>query len=211
MKLVTTLLALASFAAAQAATVTLFATKDTSLYPTVTGSETTLTAKPGQQVLVGFDLSGIPIGSVIQEVQLRLYHSDFTDPAGISFDLSSLFIPNETWNETSISINGYSAITTLSDSSSQYMLFTGNAGSGFLNAVQNYVSNPTANNGFGFDYIYPEPNPFYYEELSFFSREGGMATGRAPLLTVTYTIPEPSTAILGIISSGFLFRRRRQS
>ncbi len=98
--------------------------------------------------------------------------------------------------------------------------------SGMLSDVQNWLDNPTTNDGWllramsGIESngtVIPDleapPVPPGQSFLGFWTRDGAMANNNlaiAPMLTVTYT-PEPAIGTLALLAAPFVLPRRRRS
>ena len=88
---------------------------------------------------------------------------------------------------------------------------------GLVGDVQGWLNNPASNNGWE---LINAAEGTAQSLLGFYSREGqqvgGVAASQLPLLTITYTVPEPAPAAvlaggLAALAVGVAFRRRGQA
>lgn len=82
---------------------------------------------------------------------------------------------------------------------------------GLVTDVQNWLNNPSSNDGW---ILINAAETTSQSLLGFYSREGGQVSGvtasQLPQLTVTYTVPEPTTCILVLAGVGLLVTRAAQ-
>ena len=181
--------------------------------------------------LIAFNIASvIPAGSVVSNVTLTMFLAQSSpDPAPISVSLHAAnkdwgeggssgggtgapaqngdatwiynFYNTSSWNTIGGDFRGASSAATTVNNAGQDYLWT----AGTLVAdVQAWVNNPGTN--FGWFVIGNETRNTSAQR--FISSEGSATLG--PRLTITYTIPEPSSVLLGLAGACALVWRRRR-
>ena len=178
-----------------------------------------------RRALMEFDIAGsIPSGATITSVSLTLTQTKIGPGASTSFDLRKL---NASWGEGTSSGSGGGALATTNDATWNYRFYnstswsTPGADFGAVSAsvalagngqytvnstpalvadVQGWLNSPSSNNG----WIFRAADESFTSAREIGSRE----TATPPQLTVTYSVPEPTTGIIfGAVA--FIAGRRR--
>ena len=182
--------------------------------------------------LIAFNIASvIPAGSTVSNVTLTMFLAQSSpDPNSVSV---SLHVASKDWGEGASSGGGAGGLAATGDATWVHNFFAtstwtnlggdfrgassaattvNNAGLDYLWSagtlvadVQAWVDNPASN--FGWFLIGNESRDTSAQRFA--SSEGILS--QAPRLTITYTIPEPSTALLGLAGAFALLRRRRPS
>jgi hypothetical protein len=183
--------------------------------------------------LIAFDVASvIPVGAIVSSVTLTMFLVKSNDPNPNALAIS-LHLARQNWGEGTSIGDGPGSPATPGDATWTYNFFDtstwttpgGNFRSGTsattqVNAigrdylwnagtlvadVQAWVNDPNSN--FGWFIIGGENRD--QSARRFASKDDQQAGHLPPRLTITYTIPEPSAALLGLAGCCALFRRRR--
>ena len=178
-----------------------------------------------RRALMEFDIAGsIPSGATITSVSLTLNQTKVGPGATTSFDLRKL---NASWGEGTSAGAGSGGLATPNDATWNYRFYTSTSWStpgadyGAVSAsvvlatngqytvdstpalvadVQGWLNSPSSNNG----WIFRAADESFTSAREIGSRE----TATPPQLTVTYSVPEPTTGIIfGAVA--FIAGRRR--
>jgi hypothetical protein len=183
--------------------------------------------------LIAFDVASvIPVGAIVSSVTVTMFLVKSNDPNPNPLAIS-LHLARQNWGEGTSAGEGQGEPATPGDATWTYNFFETSTwttpGGNFRSAtsattqvnaigrdylwnagtlvadVQAWVNDPNSN--FGWFMIGGESRD--QSARRFASKDDQQAGHLPPRLTITYTIPEPSAALLGLIGCCALLRRRR--
>jgi hypothetical protein len=157
--------------------------------------------------LIAFDLTAIPAGSIISNVTLTMFLAQSSpDPNPV---LVTLHVATKNWGEGASSGGGTGAPAQPGDATWIYNFFNTSSwttpGGDFRGASS--AATPVSNAGQS--YLWSAGTLVSDVQTSAQRFSSSEDPTNAPRLTITYTIPEPSTSLLGLAGTYALLRRRR--